>query len=277
METKFLAVPGGRLAYDEQGTGPLVICVPGMGDLRGSYRFLAPQLAEAGFRVVTVDVRGHGETSVRWDDYSVAGIGADILALARALGSGPAFVIGTSMASGAAIWAAAEAPEQIAGIVLIGPAVRDADQPGWKTRMQRLVFGALFSKPWGPALWMRYFASLYPTAKPSDFAAYTRRLAANLREPGRLTALRRMVLASKAPSAERLTRVSAPAFVVMGTKDRDFPDPAAEARLVAAPLHAQVLMIEGAGHYPHAEMPERAVPEILRFLSSVRAGVAHGA
>ena len=68
-------------------SGPLVVCAPGMGDLRGEYRFLAPQLAAAGYRVVVFDVRGHGESSVYWNDYSVAGIGADMLAIARALGS----------------------------------------------------------------------------------------------------------------------------------------------------------------------------------------------
>src|SRR6478672_13491401 len=125
MTTRFSKVQDGTLAYDDTGAGPLVICVPGMGDLRGEYRFLAPRLVAAGYRVVTLDVRGHGETSVRWPDYSVAGIGADILSLARALDAGSATIIGTSMAAGAAVWAAAEEPERVAGLVLIGPFVRD--------------------------------------------------------------------------------------------------------------------------------------------------------
>src|SRR5574340_1604387 len=44
MATQFLHVKDGTLAYDDTGAGPLVICVPGMGDLRGEYRFLAPKL-----------------------------------------------------------------------------------------------------------------------------------------------------------------------------------------------------------------------------------------
>jgi pimeloyl-ACP methyl ester carboxylesterase len=54
-------------------------------DWRQEYRFLVPQLVDAGYRVVTMDVRGHGESSVSWPDYSVAGIGADALALIRLL------------------------------------------------------------------------------------------------------------------------------------------------------------------------------------------------
>ena len=49
-----------------------------MGDLRSTYRFLTPKLVAAGYRVVSLDVRGHGESSVRWDDYSVGAVAADL-------------------------------------------------------------------------------------------------------------------------------------------------------------------------------------------------------
>ena len=282
MSTRYLEVPGGRLAYDEYGaadgveSGPLVVCAPGMGDLRGEYRFLAPQLVAAGYRAVAFDVRGHGESSVSWDDYSVAGVGADMLAFVRALGSSPAYLVGTSMAGGAAVWAAAEAPELVAGVVLINPFVQDG---GGSRQLTNLLMGTLFARPWGPAVWMRYIASLYPTARPDDFQNYMRRLGASLREPGRFTALRRMLFASKAASAERLTRVKAPALIVMGTRDRDFKDPAGEARLVAASLTqaaTKIQLIEGAGHYPHAEMPAATGPALVSFLQGLRQEVPHG-
>ena len=121
MTTQFLDHQNGRIAFDESGEGPLVVCVPSMGDVRAEYRFLAPKLASAGYRVVTMDVRGHGETSTAWDDFSVAGVGSDILALIRQLNAGPAVIVGESMAAGAAVWAAAEAPELVAGLILTGP------------------------------------------------------------------------------------------------------------------------------------------------------------
>ena len=52
MGTKFFEHQNGEIAYDEAGRGPLVVCAPGLGDLRAEYRFLAPQLLQAGFRVV---------------------------------------------------------------------------------------------------------------------------------------------------------------------------------------------------------------------------------
>ena len=151
MGTQFLQQPDGILAYDVTGAGPLVICSPSMGDVRSEYRFLAPRLAEAGYRAVTLDVRGHGESSTHWPDYSVAGVGADLLALARSLGASteaPAVLIGDSMSGGAAVWAAAEAPELVAGLALVDPFVRgDGSLP------QQLLFSALLARPWGPAAW----------------------------------------------------------------------------------------------------------------------------
>ena len=108
MHTQFLTLPDGTLAFDDQGAGPLVLGVPGLGDLRAEYRFLVPLLVAAGYRVVTMDVRGHGETSVRWPDYTVGATGSDMLALIEHLNAGPAFISGTSMAAGAAVYAAAE-------------------------------------------------------------------------------------------------------------------------------------------------------------------------
>src|SRR6185437_2656028 len=197
MATQYLDVQGGRLAYEVTGTGPLVICAPSMGDLRQEYRFLAPRLVEAGYRVATFDVRGHGESSVGWEDYSVAGVGADMLALARALGNGePAILVGDSMAGGAAIWAAAEAPEVVSALVLLDPVVRDFPAPA----LQGLMLRALFVRPWGPSAWARFYTTLYRSTRPDDLAAYVKRLGANLRERGRLEALRAMVSASKAAS-----------------------------------------------------------------------------
>ncbi|MEV1205701.1 alpha/beta fold hydrolase, partial [Microbispora rosea] len=68
--TEFLTIGDGEIAYDVTGEGPLVVMVPGMGDSRRAYRFLVPALTAAGYRVATMDLRGHGESSLGWDSYT---------------------------------------------------------------------------------------------------------------------------------------------------------------------------------------------------------------
>jgi len=252
----------GKIAYDDQGAGPLVVCVPGMGDLRDQYRFLAQDLVAAGYRVIKMDPRGVGESSAVWDDYSVGAIGQDIIALIKDLNAGAALICVHTIVAGAAVCGAAAAPDLVAGLVLLGGFVRDTG-PLWLTR---LMYGVLLARPWGQALWKMYFKRLYPTRKPADFATYVARQNAMLSEPGRLRALQQMMRASKIAAEQRLDQVKAPVLVVMGSKDIDFPKPEAEAQLVADRLRGQVFMVDGAGHYPHTEFPEVAGPKIVAFL-----------
>src|SRR3984885_4864633 len=106
-----LSIPGGTLAYDGTGQGPLVVLAHGIGDSRHSYRFLAPALAAAGYRVANVDIRGGGDSSLGWDGYSRTDIAGDLVALVRHLGGGPAVIVGQSISGGAATIAAATAPD----------------------------------------------------------------------------------------------------------------------------------------------------------------------
>ena len=267
-----MEVGGGRIAYDDTGgNGPLVVCFPGLGDLRASYRFLRPLLTAAGYRVVTTDLRGHGESSTGWGGYTDTDVAGDVLALVRHLrGAGPAFLAGNSLSGGAGAYAAAVEPAAVAGLVLLSPFVRDVPQ----TLAQRLGVRAVTLPVVGPRLWTAYYATaLYPRRKPDDLDGYRKRLLANLREPGRFEAVRAMALRPGHAAVEaRLADVEAPALVVVGTKDPDFPDPGAEARLVAERLgsrQTRVLAVEGAGHYPHAEVPEEVGPAVVGFLDGV--------
>lgn len=264
LPTHHLAVGEGQIAYDDTGgSGPLVLAIPGMGDLRAEYRALRPMLQQAGYRVVTMDVRGHGETSVAWPDYSARAVGRDAQALIDHLGGQPAVILGNSFAAGSALWAAQEAPEKVRGVVLLGPIVRNGPPSWWK----ELAVSIGFAGPWRVAFWMTYWNSLFPGQKPSDHDAAREALATNLREPGRMAALRTMVGLSKADTEAMVSHSRVPALVVMGTRDPDFTDATAEARWLAGVLGTEPVLIEGAGHYPHLEAPEQVAPVVLDFLA----------
>jgi pimeloyl-ACP methyl ester carboxylesterase len=66
--------------------------------------------------------------------------------------------------------------------------------------------------------------------------------------------------------------VKQPALVLMGSKDPDFKNPEAEAKRVAAAVRGDHKMIEDAGHYPQAEMPEVTAPLMISFMDSLKKG-----
>ena len=84
--TEFVDVPGGRIAYDVTGSGPLMVLSHGIGVRRQDYRFLAPMPAQAGYRVATADLRGHGESSMGWASITRTDIAGDLAALIAHLG-----------------------------------------------------------------------------------------------------------------------------------------------------------------------------------------------
>jgi pimeloyl-ACP methyl ester carboxylesterase len=266
-ETRFLAVDGGQIAYEDTGgNGLLILAIPGMGDLRSEFRLLRPELQRAGYRVVTMDARGFGETSARWDDYSAHAVGRDALALIEHLKADSAVILGNSFAAGSALWAAHDAPTRVSGAVLLGPIVRDL-KPSW---FASLALKIGFAGPWRVWFWVTYWDSLFPSHKPADQDQVKAAITKNLQEPGRMSALQAMIGLSKADTTAILPKNKVPTLIVMGTRDPDFPDASAEASWLASELKAESLIVDGAGHYPHTEMPERVVPKLLSFIDGLR-------
>lgn len=260
-QPSYLTRGEGRVAYDVRGTGPVVVLVPGMGELRSTYRFLAPLLADAGYTVVTTELRGHGDSDATFSSYGDAETAGDIAALIRELDQ-PATVIGNSMSAGAAVIAAAENPERVSGLVLIGPFVRNPPTRAF----ERLLFRTMMARPWAAAAWNAYYPSLNAGAKPADFEEYRRLMIAALRRPGHARAFSLTTRTDHSPAEAALAELDAPTLVVMGALDPDFKDPRAEAEWIARAVAADVVMVDDAGHYPQAQQPERTADAVIDFL-----------
>jgi pimeloyl-ACP methyl ester carboxylesterase len=210
-----------------------------------------------------MDVRGFGETSARWKDYSARAVGRDALAVINHLNAGAAVILGNSFAAGSALWAAHDAPERVSGAVLLGPIVRDQKPSAFS----RIALNIGIAGPWRVWFWTTYWDTLFPSAKPADHLQIKRALSRNLHEPGRMAALKTMINLSKADTAAIVPKSRVSTLIVMGTRDPDFPDPAAEAHRLAEQLGAESLIVDGAGHYPHTEMPDLVAPKLLSFIA----------
>ena len=271
--TEFLEVEGGRIAYEVTGEGPLVVLLPGMGIRRDFYGSLAAQLVAAGYRVAVADLRGNGESSTGWASYTRTDTAADTLALIGHLG-GPAVIVGHSFSGGSATIAAAQAPDLVSAIVEIGPF----------TRVPKISLGALLRNPryrkgtllliatgltGSVGTWTRYLDHAFPGPKPAGYSELISALQANLREPGRMAATRKMGQSRPADAEAKLASIRCPALVIMGTLDPDWPDPGAEADAIVAAMPTglgRAVMIDGAGHYPHTQFPDQVAAAMLPFL-----------
>ena len=258
--SQYIHRPEGRVAYEVSGRGPLVVCLPAVGELRTSYRHLSPLLVAAGFRVACLDLRGHGDSDSTFTSYDDEALASDTVALVEELG-GPAYVVGNSMGAVAAVIAAAERPYAVLGLVLLGPFVRNPPVG----RVGALLYRLLLTRPWGPAAFMAYYPKWTPGSKPDGYDEHRAAVAANLRLDGHWKAFVATTRTSHAPAQARLGDVRAPAVVVMGSDDVDWKDPAAEAAWVGERLGADVVMVPGVGHYPQAQAPEIVADAVRRL------------
>lgn len=264
--TRFFDVPGGRIAFDDApGEGLPVVLLPGMLDLRAAYRHLVPLLTAAGHRVITMDLRGMGESSAEFVDYSPAAIAADLLALLDHLGIERAVLAGSSYTGATVVKAAGLAPERAAGVVLIDAFIENLPLNAF----QKALFGVVgpVVKAF-PGVWGTLQKFYFPTERPADFDAYRAGLSAMLREPHRKVALAGYLSGDSAPVGWSAA-VRCPALVLMGTEDPDFPDPELVADRQAAALNGRKVMIEGGGHYPMAGHPQAVAAALLPFLAEV--------
>lgn len=251
----------GSIAVDVTGSGPLVVCVPGMGESKASFRHLTPLLVNAGYRVAVMDLRGHGDSSTEFSTYDDSAAASDIIELIDALEGAPATIIGNSMGAAAAVLVAAQRPEIVNRLVLIGPFLRDHS-----SQLVQLLMRAALSKPWGPWVWRSYYRSLFGQTVPPDHDEHTRSTLELLRRPGRWKAFQKTSQTSHSHAEASLPKVSAPTLVIMGEVDRDFKDPESEAKWAAETLHGEYRMMLGAGHYPMGEQPKAVFTHLLPFL-----------
>jgi pimeloyl-ACP methyl ester carboxylesterase len=127
VAAQFDVAPGIRLAADTFGDpdAPAVLMLHGGGQTRHAWHATATNLADAGWQAITVDLRGHGEsTHPRPPAYALEDFAADVRALIAAITEDPV-VIGASLGGIASLLALTEPPQApAAGLVLVDVAHR---------------------------------------------------------------------------------------------------------------------------------------------------------
>ena len=255
--------------YEDTGHGPPVVLIHGHTlDLR-LWDAQVPPLADAGYRVVRYDVRGHGRSDAPATGYTYQNYSLDLRDLLDRLSiDAPAHLVGLSMGGGIALQFAVDHPQRVDSLVLVDSAVPGFDySPEYAQAIEELVRVA---RSEGPR------AALERVWLPHPLFDGVRRF------PDRFAFVKRIVLAYPAADyldeteypqpqwqvIDRLSEIRAPTLVLVG--ELDLPDFQIIAELLAANIPgARSGLIPDAGHVCTMERPEAVNETLLAFLAQV--------
>jgi pimeloyl-ACP methyl ester carboxylesterase len=272
----------------EAGTGPLALCLHGFPDSAHTWRHLLPALAEAGFHAVAPFMRGYAPTAVPDDAcYSIGALVADAVALHQALdGDGQAVLIGHDWGAEAANGAAAWAPDRWRRVVTLGvpPLALDPVLYGDYQQLKRFFYLFWFRDSLAQAAevvaadGMTFLDRLWQDWSPGyDAAGDLARVKESLRQPENLQAAisyyRDPVLDATpgavvpyAAGEEAASRqAQQPTLYLHGSADGCIGVElvrGAERHLAPG---SRMIVVEGAGHFPHLEQPEEVNEHILAW------------
>jgi 2-succinyl-6-hydroxy-2,4-cyclohexadiene-1-carboxylate synthase len=267
-------VGGLRWEVRARGSGRPLLLLHGFTGRGTSWADHAPALARR-FRLITVDLPGHGRSGIAQDParMTVERTADDLVEILGRLDATPAHVLGYSLGARIALRLAIARPDAVNGLILESPSAGIADAEERATR--RAADGILadrierdgiadFVTTWERSPVFATHASLAPALVARQRAI---RLAGN--PPGLAASLRGAGQGAMAPLHDRLAAVRAPTLVIAGAVDT-VGRPRAE--LVAAGIPgARLALLEGVGHTPHLEAPAAFRRLVTDFLQEDRA------
>ena len=255
--TRFHELPdGARLAYDDAGKGRPVVLIHGVCMSRRFFERNTEALAER-FRVVSVDLRGHGESPASEGGHTVAQYAQDVKHLLDTLGLEDAVLVGWSMGS-FVIWDLVRqfGAGGIAAHVNVSQGPTDLDRDGWELGIFPLeeLFSTLAAAQDDFRAVMDHFVPAMLKHEPSAddqaaLVAETQRIGANA---GTCILLDQSLQDYRAFVAS----YAVPTLLVWGA-DEKVVAAANGPWLQAAQPSAELVVFEESGHCPMWEEPER--------------------
>lgn len=217
------------------------------------------------YRIINVDLRGHGRSGPAYRPFSLYDAVEDVIAVLDLLGIRRAVWCGLSIGGMVAIRATLSHPDRVAALVLL-----DSDA-GSETLLRKLKYRAMGIGT--RTIGIRPFLSAITRLM---FGSTTRR-----RNPGLVRQWRNAFAAVDVPSAlkcldalmdrdsvvPRLREIEVPCLVMVGEEDRSLP-PALSRRIHEGLRDSTLRVVRGAGHLSALEQPTQVNEAITGFLSA---------
>jgi 3-oxoadipate enol-lactonase len=254
------ALDGLDLHYEERGSGPALLLVPGIPAVASDWAPLAERLSGSR-RAIAYDNRGSGRSSVTPGPYSTASLAADAVALIDHLGIERADVFGMSL----------------------GGMIAQEMALGWPDRVDRLVLGcthcgvrrsspmpretgrafAMEADDWGARMRALAPFAFAPDVDPVLLERFVEKKSRDVQDPVGYRAQIAAVLAHD--TYDRLPDIAHPTVILTGEDDQVIP--AASSDVLHERIHDSLLyVIRGAGHLFFLERPRETVRALETYV-----------
>ena len=256
---------GTRLYYEDTGSGPVMLLSHSWW-CDGRQWPQVPVLVDAGYRVLNLDNRGHGQSEPHRQPFTLWDMADDLVAVLDHAEVDQAILVGLSIGGMASIRAALRYPDRVRALVL---ADTGAAAQGFVNRAKITALGPFFRTPARHLVVPQLMNVLFgPTARhdqPDLVATWRDRFLAQDPE-SMLTAGHALI--DRDDVTGRLAEITAPTLVIVGEQDVD-PGVTASVALAARIPGARFVALPDTGHLSALEQPDAFGAALLTFASTL--------
>lgn len=263
-----------EIHYEDYGTGKPVVLIHGWPLSARSWEHQVPALVEAGYRVITYDRRGFGDSSQPWNGYDYDTFTADLHALLEHLDIREATLVGFSMGGGEVVrYISTYGSDRVAKAVLaaaVPPYLYKSDdnpdgglddatiaafQAGVET--DRLAFLDEFT--------VNFFSANGKLKVSESQRDYAREIAAFASPKGTLDCITAF---GRTDFRADLKKLTLPTLVIHGDSDGIVPLEVSGKRSAEALANSELVVVKGGPHGLNASHPQEFNQALLGFLAS---------
>jgi len=263
-------VNGIEINYRETGEGFPIVFIHGYTGNSRNWALTAPALAER-FRVISVDLRGHGQSAkpMSEDDYALETMASDVYELLKNLDVNECALMGHSMGGIVSQLLILEHPEVVRALILVdtaGEVPKGLLYDDRRKQRQKLV--EIAEKEGMEAV---FEEQLKVTAIPEAFQANPEYIDV-WRQQFLMTSREAYIACAAGMSSRRsllddLASITVPTLIICGEQDEPFLEPSRD--LQKAIPGSELMIISGAGHGPQMETPGEFNKALIAFLLPV--------
>ncbi len=252
-----------EIYYEVYGAGPCIIMVPGGFETHLAFYRNVPAFVQAGYKVITTNLRGHFQSPCKTGDLSFLNHASDIEAVLDQENVSRAAIIGWSMGGFGAVRFALTNPARASCLVLMGSTGGIWSEENYSNNgvaIDKAMSSVAQGGPWA-----------FNMHQPDAEDAFLRRQLQMLHSddgflPGPVALLPMMMDKNIWLTADELSSYSTPTLFVGGDTDNFLPAGFQRHTMTLLP-GAQLDDFQNAGHNPHWEDPVSFNRSVLRWLA----------